>query len=188
MYNISEFSKKTNTSIQTLRYYDNLKILRPSKIGEYNNYRYYSDDELVKIKTIKKLKKMGFTLKEIYVLLNDYNEEHLLKHKKILENNVKEDLESIKQIDKMIGKINNNLDFQNELVNLLNNEERKEINMKERYSSAKNKLLKCYELYKNDNFLDCITSLEELKMKYSFPLMMNQIHFGPMLQEIFLLE
>ena len=56
MYRISDFSKLSNTSIQTIRYYDNLKLLKPKTIGQYNNYRYYTDEELNKLKVIKKLK------------------------------------------------------------------------------------------------------------------------------------
>jgi DNA-binding transcriptional MerR regulator len=33
MYQISDFSKISNTPIQTLRYYDNLELLKPKIIG-----------------------------------------------------------------------------------------------------------------------------------------------------------
>lgn len=163
MYNISEFSKKTNTPIQTLRYYDNLKLLRPNKIGKYNSYRYYSNEELIRIKVIKKLKKMGFSLKEILSLLNEYNEEYLFKQKELLKTSINDNLKSIKEIDKIIGKKNSNLDFQKELVNLLKKEERSDVSMKEQYNSAKSKLLNCYNLYKKDDFEKCLTAVEELK-------------------------
>jgi DNA-binding transcriptional MerR regulator len=60
MYQISEFSKLSNTSIQTLRYYDSLDLLKPKVIGKYNSYRYYTKDHLIKLNIIKKIKNYGF--------------------------------------------------------------------------------------------------------------------------------
>ena len=163
MYNIGLFSKLSNTSIQTLRYYDTLELLKPGQTGKYNNYRYYTNDELIKIKIIKKLKTMGFSLKEITIILNKYDKNHLLKQKNKLQVNINNNLKSIKEIEKIIKKMNNKSDFKKELVNLINKDERRRKSMKEKYNDAKAKLLKSYNLYHNDNFEDCLILLEELK-------------------------
>lgn len=65
LYQIGEVSKLCNISIKTLRYYDEIDLLKPSNIDEFSNYRYYSHDELVFILIIKQLKEAGFSLKEI---------------------------------------------------------------------------------------------------------------------------
>lgn len=164
MYTISEFSKLSNTPIQTLRYYDNLTLLKPKITGQSNNYRYYENEELIKIKIIKKFKKMGFTLNDILKLLNKYDEKYLILQKDKLKNNIENESKSIKEIEELIEKFKNeNLDFSKELINLINKEERSKINMKEKYNNAKNKLMDCYKLYKEDNFEDCLLLLEELK-------------------------
>ncbi len=164
MFTISEFSKMSNTSIQTLRYYDNLDLLKPSLIGKFNNYRYYSTKELIKSKIIKKFKRMGFSLKDILNLLNKYDEKYLIQQKNKLQNNIDNDLNSIKEIDGIIKKLNNkNTDFTKELINLINIEERSKINMKEKYDNAKEKLMQCYKAYQKDNIEDCLILLEELK-------------------------
>ena len=65
MYKIGEFSKLTGCSIKTLRYYDELGILKPSRIDNFTNYRYYDEKDLDILKTIIYLKSLGFTLDEI---------------------------------------------------------------------------------------------------------------------------
>ncbi len=42
MYKISEFSRITNLTVKTLRYYDEEGILLPSHRDAYNGYRYYT--------------------------------------------------------------------------------------------------------------------------------------------------
>lgn len=164
MYQISTFSKLSNTSIQTLRYYDNLELLTPKTIGKYNNYRYYTKDQLLILKKIKKLKSMGFKLKDISQIINRYDEKFLILHKIELQKEVNNKLKSIKEIEEIIDKIKNKKqNYNQELVNLINQEERRKINMKEKYNDAKKKLLKCYNLYQQGNFEKCLITMEELK-------------------------
>lgn len=42
MYSIGELSKNTNISIRTLRYYDEIGLLKPAKVAD-SGYRYYSN-------------------------------------------------------------------------------------------------------------------------------------------------
>lgn len=42
MYSIGQLSKKTNISIRTLRYYDEIGLLKPAKVAD-SGYRYYSN-------------------------------------------------------------------------------------------------------------------------------------------------
>ena len=65
MYKIGEFSELTGLSTKTLRYYDEIDLLKPSKIDQFTNYRYYGEEELYLYRKIEKLKRIGFTLDEI---------------------------------------------------------------------------------------------------------------------------
>lgn len=65
MYRIGEFSFLTGISVKTLRYYDEINLLKPSKVDKYTKYRYYTKNELQQFKRIEYLKKLGFTLDEI---------------------------------------------------------------------------------------------------------------------------
>ena len=65
MYKIGEFSKLTGLSPKTLRFYDEIGLLKPSRIDDFTNYRYYEEKDLEIYKKIIYLKSLGFTLDEI---------------------------------------------------------------------------------------------------------------------------
>ena len=46
MLSIGEFSKICKVSTKTLRYYDEIGLINPSKINQENGYRYYSIEQL----------------------------------------------------------------------------------------------------------------------------------------------
>ena len=45
MYRIGEFSHLCETTIKTLRHYDKINLLKPSKIDDFTGYRYYEDNQ-----------------------------------------------------------------------------------------------------------------------------------------------
>ncbi|MDD2201704.1 MAG: helix-turn-helix domain-containing protein [Firmicutes bacterium] len=69
-YSIGEISRLFGMSIQTLRYYDRLGLLRPAHVNKESNYRYYSHGQFLQIKLIKYLKTLGFSLAEIQSIVN----------------------------------------------------------------------------------------------------------------------
>lgn len=97
-YSIGEFSKKTNVSIRTLHYYDELNILKPSFVSEKGR-RFYSDNDLIELQKIITLKFLGFTLEEIKTLLrsNKWNLQDSLSYQK------KEMMKKQQQIEKIIN-------------------------------------------------------------------------------------
>lgn len=164
MYQISEFSEISETPIQTLRYYDSLDLLTPKVTGEYNSYRYYTNEQLIKLKIIKKLKKMGFKLQEISGILNNYDETSLVKQKQLLKEEIDTNLKNIKNIEEIVSRMKEGKqDIKEQLINLINKEERRNIDMKEKYNVAKEQLLNCYKMYQDKNFDGCLETLEELK-------------------------
>lgn len=64
-YSIGEVAKLTNISIQTLRYYDQINLFKPSHVDAKSNYRYYKDSQLYYLDIIKSLKFLGTSLEEI---------------------------------------------------------------------------------------------------------------------------
>lgn len=65
MYKIGDFSKISEVSIKTLRYYDDINLLKPSYQDFFTGYRYYEETQLNEITLIKNLKELGLTLTEI---------------------------------------------------------------------------------------------------------------------------
>ncbi len=62
-YSIGEFSKLTNLSVHTLRYYEHENLITPKRNS--SNRRCYSDKDLAWIYFIKRLKDTGMPIKEI---------------------------------------------------------------------------------------------------------------------------
>ena len=46
MYTINEFSKLSNTSVTTLRYYDEIDLFKPSYTDIFSGYRYYIEEQM----------------------------------------------------------------------------------------------------------------------------------------------
>lgn len=63
-YSIGELSKACNVTIRTLRYYDEIGILKPDFINN-KDYRFYSPDKIINLNYIRILKDLNFSLKEI---------------------------------------------------------------------------------------------------------------------------
>ena len=70
MFKIGEFSRLSQVSVQALRYYDELGLLKPSTIDRFTGYRFYSLDLLPRLNRILALKALGLTLDEIRALLD----------------------------------------------------------------------------------------------------------------------
>ena len=64
-YKTGEFAKMANLSIRTIRYYDNIGLLKPSMIAD-NGYRLYNDQDFLKLQKILSLKYLGFSLEDIF--------------------------------------------------------------------------------------------------------------------------
>lgn len=56
--------------VKTLRYYDEMGLLKPVEVDRFTGYRYYSLDQLTRLNRILALKDLGFTLDQISRLLN----------------------------------------------------------------------------------------------------------------------
>ncbi|MFT5891058.1 MAG: DNA-binding transcriptional MerR regulator/effector-binding domain-containing protein [Dokdonia sp.] len=78
-YSIGEVEEMCNVPKKTLRYYDSIKLVVPEFRDEENNYRYYSKVQMVTICIMRKLKMLGFTLKQIQQIVNDNKAETLKK-------------------------------------------------------------------------------------------------------------
>jgi len=71
MLKIGDFSRLSGTTVKTLRYYDDLGLLRPVHIDVYSGYRYYALEQLPRLNRILALKDLGFSLEQIQQLLDE---------------------------------------------------------------------------------------------------------------------
>jgi Zn(II)-responsive transcriptional regulator len=65
---IGQLAKRTGVPIDTVRHYERIGLLRPAA-RLASGYRRYGDDELKRLRFIRRAKALGFTLDEIRELL-----------------------------------------------------------------------------------------------------------------------
>lgn len=68
---IGDFSRLSRVSVKALRYYERLGLLTPVRTDEFTGYRYYSADQLPRLRSILELKDLGFSLEEVSRLLDE---------------------------------------------------------------------------------------------------------------------
>jgi DNA-binding transcriptional MerR regulator len=67
-WSIQDIARRAGTTSRTLRHYGELGLLVPSRIGG-NGYRYYGQDELVRLQRILLLRRLGLSLPAIAEVL-----------------------------------------------------------------------------------------------------------------------
>ena len=69
-YSIGEAAKKLQVSTRTLRFYEEKDLVRPAYTEE-SGYRFYSEEQIRQIELILFLKELGFSLRQIKMLIQD---------------------------------------------------------------------------------------------------------------------
>ena len=69
-YSIGKVSTLCCVPIKTLRYYDKIGLLVPEYRKDESNYRYYTQDQILTLFIIRKLKLLGIPLKEIHEIIS----------------------------------------------------------------------------------------------------------------------
>lgn len=113
MYTIGQVSKKTKVAISTLRYYDEIGLLKPAKITE-SGYRYYSDEELIALQHIIAFKELGFTLTRIKKLLatgEHATEKALKSHYELQLTAIAEERKRLDRLEKLLLTAKNALEM-----------------------------------------------------------------------------
>lgn len=77
-YKTSELASLAGISSRTLRYYDEIGLLKPKRDAE-SNYRYYDESDVDTLQQILFFKEMGFELEKIKKLIKTLNKEKELK-------------------------------------------------------------------------------------------------------------
>ena len=74
MYTIKQLADLANVSRRTLRYYDQIDLLKPTAVGD-NNYRYYDQKTVLRLQQIRFYQELDFSLDDIRKILDksDFN-------------------------------------------------------------------------------------------------------------------
>jgi MerR family transcriptional regulator, copper efflux regulator len=110
---IGELAQKAGVTPRTIRYYENLGLLKPSE-REGKGFRYYCEAELARLRKIDALQSLGLTLEEIGSILDlFFAEPTLLQGKQklleILQAHLKETDEKIEALAQFRSELQANI-------------------------------------------------------------------------------
>ncbi|MDM1346135.1 MerR family transcriptional regulator [Myroides marinus] len=99
---ISQLSKETGVPIPTIRFYEKTGLFSSTTKEEVttNNYAYYGNDVVDKLRFIQMAKAVGFTLSEIKEVIDAWYEKQFTKKAKLEVLNLK-----LKQIDEKMKEL-----------------------------------------------------------------------------------
>ena len=82
MFRIGEFSKMSKTTIKTLRYYDEIGLLKPEETDKFTSHRFYSTDQLFRLHRIQELRQIGLSVNEVNMILSGHDCEPILQKRR----------------------------------------------------------------------------------------------------------
>lgn len=116
VYTVKKLAKHSGVSIRTLRFYDEINLLKPAYYGG-NNYRYYEEEQLLMLQQILFYRELGFSLNDIQGIINgdDFNKVNaLISHRHDLEQGLDRTKKLIETIDKTIEHLRGKIKMESE--------------------------------------------------------------------------
>ncbi|HEX2623434.1 MAG TPA: MerR family transcriptional regulator [Phototrophicaceae bacterium] len=104
MYTVKQLSDLADISVRTLHYYDEIGLLRPSKVGS-NSYRYYDDAAVLRLQQILFYREIGLELMQIKDILDDSKFDvvtALRSHRAVLQ-------EKIHRLENLVGTVDSTI-------------------------------------------------------------------------------
>ncbi len=114
MFRIGDFSRLSFVTVKTLRYYDEIGLLKPARVDRFTGYRYYSSSQLSRLNYIVALKEMGLSLEEIRTVLDSglgelQRKELFLLKQAELRRRVGEEQRRLEQVEKLLVQLEQGL-------------------------------------------------------------------------------
>lgn len=103
-YTVKKLSELSGVTVRTLHWYDEVGLLKPAYFGN-NGYRYYEEEQLLRLQQILFFRELGFPLKDIRGVLgsSDFNKiKALSAHRRTLKERLIRTNDLIETIDKTI--------------------------------------------------------------------------------------
>ena len=115
-YTVKKLAKISGASIRTIRFYDEIGLLKPAYYGD-NNYRYYEEEQLLLLEQILFYRELSFPLNDIQRIISsdDFNKiDSLNSHKQVLAQNLDRTKKLIKTIDQTIAHLRGKITMRDE--------------------------------------------------------------------------
>lgn len=103
-YTVKKISELSGVSIRTLHFYDEIGLLKPAYYGS-NGYRYYEEEQLLRLQQILFFRELDFELGQIKKILGSGDFDQLValtSHRKVLQRNLERTKKLIKTIDQTV--------------------------------------------------------------------------------------
>ena len=112
LYQIGALAQKAHVNIQTIRYYERIKLLAPKLRKDSKRVRFYDDNSLRTLTFIKHAQELGFQLEEIKELLKLRSEntgrcDRVRKRASEKLENVQSKIQNLRAIEKNLKKLIN---------------------------------------------------------------------------------
>ncbi|OGV47969.1 MAG: transcriptional regulator [Legionellales bacterium RIFCSPHIGHO2_12_FULL_42_9] len=128
-YTVNKLARISGVSARTLRFYDEIGLLKPAFYGD-NQYRYYEEEQLLMLQQILFFRELGFPLADIQRIVssNDFDKiESLIAHQSRLQSDLGRTKTLLKTIDKTIKHLKGEVTMKNaELYYGFDSEKQKE--------------------------------------------------------------
>ncbi|MFE5429619.1 helix-turn-helix domain-containing protein [Peribacillus simplex] len=102
MLSIGEMAKLRSVTVDTLRHYDKIGLLKPYQIDPETGYRYYSISQYEVLGTIKELRRIGFSLVEIKQFLTNRNVKKSVQSLQKSMANIQEEIKKLQDIHNIL--------------------------------------------------------------------------------------
>lgn len=108
-FTIGQLSKSSGISIETIRYYESIKVISPIS-RNHSGYRIFNEDSIRTLNFLKHAQELGFSLSQIKELLKlkADKKSHCKEVKNTAEvhlKNTKEKIKKLKEIEKVLLKL-----------------------------------------------------------------------------------
>lgn len=115
MHSIGKIAKETNMTVRTLRYYDEIDLLKPSHVAK-SGYRYYSKRDVLKLQKIIALKELGFDLNQIKETLDQNKWKNVFEEQLEITAREKERLHYLEKLSRLclqLSSVEKNISWEN---------------------------------------------------------------------------
>lgn len=115
-YTVKKLAALSGVSVRTLRFYDEIGLLKPA-LRKQNNYRCYEQEQVMMLQQILFYRELNFSLQDIQRMISsdDFNKiDALISHKQVLAQNLDRTQRLMKTIDQTIAHLRGDITIREE--------------------------------------------------------------------------
>ena len=102
-FSVGEAAKAIHATSETLRHYDRIGLVKPSKKDEWTKYRYYTEQDIVRLNTVRALQLIDLSLQEIKRVLEYDDLEKIIEFLEEAEKKADEKIAALQYSKSKIG-------------------------------------------------------------------------------------